>query len=156
MPNISTYATKGTPVAADRLIGTDSADGSTKNFRVDALYNFYDLPGGFEAAPASGDILLRFIAPRALGFPANFAGAVGAIATNPTTAYSGGNIITVKKGATTIGTIAISTGGVYTFATTSGAAQSLASGDVLTVIAPAATADATANGAAFTLIATVY
>ncbi len=34
MPAITTYPTKATPVGADKFLGTDSADGSTKDFTI--------------------------------------------------------------------------------------------------------------------------
>jgi len=53
MPNITTYATKATPIGADRLVGTDSADGSTKNFLVSALSG---------SSASWGDQQIRYVA----------------------------------------------------------------------------------------------
>lgn len=89
---------------------------------------------------------------RPISFAANFAGSAGQVLTNPTATAT----FTVKKissgTTTTIGTIVVSTGGVVTFTTTSGAVQSLITGDLLTLTTP--TADATLQGVAFTLTGT--
>jgi len=46
MANISTYPTKATPIGADRLVGTDSADGSTKNFTLTSIAALAPAGGG--------------------------------------------------------------------------------------------------------------
>jgi len=46
MPNISTYATKTTPVGADKVAGTDSVDGSTKNFTLAGIVALAPAGGG--------------------------------------------------------------------------------------------------------------
>ena len=63
---------------------------------------------------------------RPLTFPANFAGSEGEIVTtNPAAAYT----VTLKNGATVLGTATCATDGTWTFATTGGASVSLAVGD---------------------------
>lgn len=98
-----------------------------------------DLGMFFPGGPGASALMFKFVALRAAQFPANFAGALGHIGTNPTATYT----LTVALTGVTIGTIAISTGGVFTFATTAGAVIAVAAGDVITVAAPAGT-DATA------------
>jgi hypothetical protein len=65
-------------------------------------------------------------------FAANFASSVGSVGTNPTATA----VYTVLKNGASIGTISISTSGVFTFATSGGAAQSFSAGDRLTITAP--------------------
>ena len=85
----------------------------------------------------------------AVSFPANFSGSKGFCGTNPTATAT----YTVKKNSggtvTTIGTVAISTGGAFTFASTGGTLQSFAAGDVLLILTPAS--DATLADVAMTL-----
>ncbi len=160
MANISTYATKATPVGADKTIGTDSADGTTKNFLFSALpapdvLNFFDIGGGFTGKPAGSQTVLLGTVARAWNIAANFAGSYGACITNPT-ATATFTINKIVAGATTaIGTMVVSTGGVFTFTTTSGAVQSLAAGNTLQVVAPG-TADSTLADASFVLTGKLY
>lgn len=107
-----------------------------------------DLGMFFPGAPGSSALMFKFVANRAMEFPANFAGARGHIGTNPTALYT----LTVASSGVTIGTIAISTAGVFTFATTAGAVISIAAGDVITVAAPGST-DATAADIAASFLA---
>lgn len=92
----------------------------------------------------------------AVTFPAALVGAFGHINTNPTASF----VLSLRKNATSssggtqVGTVTVSTGGAFTFATTAGATQSFAIGDHLSVWGPG-TADATANDFNFTLIGTV-
>lgn len=79
--------------------------------------------------------------------PINFDGASGSVQTNPGSDY----IITVKKNGTDIGTITISTAGVFTFATTGGATVTLAFGDTVTFIGPSSVGTAADFG--ITLVA---
>jgi hypothetical protein len=82
--------------------------------------------------PAATTILLM-VFPRAVNFPANFAGSYGKCLTNP----SATKTYTVYKNTSTeVGTVQISTSGTFTFATTSGAAKSFAVSDYLTIATP--------------------
>ncbi len=90
-----------------------------------------------------------FTATRPVALAANFAGSQGSVAVNPTATAT----FTVKNGGTTIGTVAISTGGAFTFATTSGTAKTLAAGDRLTVDPPNPQ-DATLSDPSFTFAGT--
>lgn len=99
--------------------------------------------------PTGGQYVAIYPVDNAATFPANFASpaSYGTCKTNPTaTAVYG-----VYKGITAVGTISISTSGVFTFATTSGVSFSVASGDNLTIVAPAVQ-DTTLSDVAFTLV----
>lgn len=96
--------------------------------------------------PAASEIFLVYPCAESFTLPANFAGSVGTVMTNPTATYT----MTVKKNGSTVGTIAISTGGVFTFATSGGVAVSFVSGDRLTIEGPV-TADATLKNFGVTL-----
>lgn len=99
-----------------------------------------DIPIEAIGKPGAGATLRCFPAARALSIPANFGGAYGFVdpvnGANPTATAT----ITLKKyssgGLTTLGTMTVSTSGVFTFATTGGSAQSLAAGDLFLAIAP--------------------
>lgn len=106
----------------------------------------YDLEVSIAATPTASAVVRKIPIARTLTFPANFAGSVGTISTNPTSSF----MLSVKSDATEIGTITISTGGVFTFATTGAVEKVLTPGAVLTVVAPAV-ADATAANIAIVL-----
>lgn len=101
----------------------------------------------FPGKPLNSQVMYSWMCPDDMFFPANFAGSYGHILTNPTATTT----LTLAVGGVTIGTISISTGGVYTFATTSGAQQSCAAGQRLTVTNQSTT-DVTAAEFAFTLL----
>jgi hypothetical protein len=82
--------------------------------------------------------MLRVPVARAVAFPANFAGSYG----KASAASTGTAVIDVQKNGVSIGSITFTASATATFATSSGAAQSLAAGDVLSFIAPGS-ADAT-------------
>ncbi len=109
----------------------------------------YDIPCSLVGLPGAGATVLILTATRAVNFAANFSGAYGSVGFNPTSTAT----YTVKNGATTIGTVAISTSGVFTFATTGGTSQALAAGDRLTVTAPGSQ-DATLADVGFTFAGT--
>lgn len=91
----------------------------------------YDIGFFVPGTPADNAVVAQFIAVRAFTLADDFAGSKGVVGTNPLATAT----FTVKKNGSSIGTIAISTGGVFTFATT-GAGVSMAIGDILTVVAP--------------------
>ena len=101
----------------------------------------------FPGKPLNSQVMYSWMCPDDMIFPSNFAGASGHILTNPTATTT----LTLAVDGTTIGTISISTSGVYTFSTTSGAQQSCAAGQRLTVTNQSTT-DATAAEFAFTLV----
>lgn len=104
-----------------------------------------DLGFFFPGTAASNQLLTKFITTRDLEFPANFAGAVGHIGTNPTATWTAN----VSVNGSTVGTIQISTVGVFTFATTSGLPVTVLAGERIEVAAPAS-ADGTAADIAVT------
>lgn len=103
-------------------------------------------PGG---PPTSNQLLGKFVAARDFEFPADFAGSVGHIGTNPTGSFA----IAVSVNGASAGTITISTGGVFTFVTTANAPVDVFIGDEVEFEGPGS-ADATAADIAFTLIGT--
>lgn len=102
-------------------------------------------PGG---PPTSSQLLAKYVAARAMTFAGNFAGAVGHVGTNPTGSF----VMDVSVGGAAAGTITVSTGGVFTFASTASAPVAVASGDEIEIEAPAST-DATVADIAVTLVA---
>lgn len=116
----------------------------------------YDWPFRFAGLPTANAVLDAFVAGREITFPADFAGSSGYIGTNPTSTLT----LTIKSGGTwandgtTVGTISISTSGVFTFATDGGTAKVISAGTLLKVIGPGSV-DATAKDVAFTLLGDV-
>jgi hypothetical protein len=106
----------------------------------------YDFGFAKAETPDVDEVLGKVVIPRAMSLPDDFAGARGHIDTNPTATFD----IDVTKNGSSVGTISIDTGGVFTF-TTSGGAVSLAAGDVIRFVAPNP-ADATAAGISATLV----
>lgn len=103
------------------------------------------------ATPEDGEVLTLFVAPADMTFPANFAGSRGKIGNggaNPAASF----VATVWDDATQIGTIAVSTSGVFTFATSSGSTKAIAAGHCVIVKGPA-TADTAIQNFAATLVA---
>lgn len=99
----------------------------------------------FTTTPEADEVLLRYTFAEDVDFADDFAGSVGNIATNPDSSL----VLTVSRNGSGIGTITISTGGSFTFATTGGA-ESFDAGDEITITAPS-TPDVTAAEASFTL-----
>jgi hypothetical protein len=98
--------------------------------------------------PAAGQIVCIYTAAWPISFPVNFANpnAYGSVGTNPTATAT----YTVYKNGVSVGTIAISTAGVFTFTT---AGFSMNVGDRLTVVAPGSQ-DVTLSDVGFTLVGT--
>ncbi len=130
-------------------------DGSAWGVDTGGITLDYNLGLFFTSTPTASEVLALHIAAVAFTLPANFASpnSKGVIGTNPTASFA----IDVQRqvnatGAfSTIGTITISTGGAFTFATASGTAKAIAVNDVLKFVAPG-TADATAANAAITIL----
>ena len=109
----------------------------------------------FTSAPSSSEVLLLHIATEAFTFPANFASpsSKGAVGSNP----AGSFVLDVQRQVnatgsfSSIGTITISTGGAFTFATVSGTSKSVAVNDVIKIVGPSS-ADASIANAAITLV----
>lgn len=141
----------GASVAVDdgevRLLYSDGADileaGGGSGGSGTAFYDF-----GFAKAdtPTASEVIGMVVIPRAVSFGADFDGAYGHCTTNPTAEF----VISVERDGTEIGTITISTGGVFTFATTGHYPKDIGPGSVVTFVAPAGT-DATIDGIAATL-----
>lgn len=128
--------------------GTDVEDAGTLQGSVGGIADFgFASPNGI--VPTTSQVIGRTVAARTIYVPADMAGSKGYIATNPTASFA----IDVKVDGTSIGTITISTGGAFTFATSGGIAQVIASGSRIEFVAPA-TVDATAAGIAATILAT--
>lgn len=84
------------------------------------------LPG----TPASSSLLWSMVFDRPAMLRDEMLGSVGYVGTNPSSV----TVLDVKKNGTTFGTISISTGGVFTFATTAGTNETFAIGDRLDVV----------------------
>jgi hypothetical protein len=147
--------TPGIATQSANLVYAGPATGSAAapTFRALVAADFpaqpYDLNCALVGKPGAAAIVFIFTAVRAVAFAANFSGAYGSVGINPTSTAA----YTVKNGATTIGTVSISTSGVFTFTTTSGTSKSLAAGDRLTITAPSSQ-DATLSDVGFTLSGT--
>ena len=112
---------------------------------------FYDIGFLYSGGPpGASELLFKWIATRDLTVPADFSGAVSHIGTNPTSTFD----MDVTLDGASIGTISVSTGGVFTFTTTSGTAKSVIAGQRLEVVAPGP-ADATAADIAVAFTATI-
>ena len=112
---------------------------------------FYDI--GFLYAggpPGASELLFKWIATRDLTLPADFSGTAGHIGTNPASTFD----MDVTLDGSSIGTISVSTGGVFTFTTTGGTAKAVTAGQRLEVVAPGS-ADATAADIALTFTAAI-
>ena len=113
------------------------------NFKVP-----YDVPLSVAGTPDAGALIGKTIAVRDIEFPANFSGSVGHVGTNPAATFA----IDVQDDGASIGTISISTGGTFTFTTTSGTAKTVASGSRIEFYAPSdSPAEATVADIAATL-----
>lgn len=106
------------------------------------------------APPTASEVMDAIIFERTTTFPANFAAAgdvvasVGKIITNPTATF----LADINVNGATVGTMSVSTAGVFTFATVGGIAVVCNPDDLMEVVAPV-TPDATAAGFIWTLAA---
>lgn len=108
----------------------------------------YDITFAYPGAPPNATVLQLICFTRAVTMSGNFAGSTGHCGANPTAAA----VYTVYKNGSTIGTVTISIGGAFTFATTSGAALSFAVGDTLSILTPIT--DATLSSVTMTFAGT--
>lgn len=163
----SWLSVSGSPVTTSGTLAVTAATGQTANLflatpngstgaaslraivQADLPAQPVDIPCSLTGKPGAAAIVLIFTATRALSFAANFSGAYGTAGANPTStaAYD------VLKNGSSIGTVSISTSGVFTFTTASGTSKSLAAGDRLTITGPSSQ-DATLSDVSFTLTAT--
>lgn len=96
------------------------------------VVNAYDLGVFVPGKPTNNAIVAAYVATRPFKLLDNFAGSRGHCNTVPTATA----VFDVQKNGSSIGSVSISTGGVFTFSTTGNAVESFAAGDRFTVIAP--------------------
>lgn len=101
----------------------------------------------FPGTPASSQLMFKYVAALACEFPADFAGAVGHIGTNPTGSF----VMDVSVNGSNVGTITVSTGGAFSFATVGNVAIPVDAGERIEIEGPAS-ADGTAADIAVTFI----
>lgn len=157
--------TSGNPVAlvaGDKLtiVAPSSADATAADISTTLVTYTEILEAGrpnkisfglfFPGTPASNQLIAKTIIARAVTFPANFSTSFGDVGTNPTGSF----VVTVVLNGANVGTITISTGGAFTFASTGGVDIIAQAGDVLELEAPSAT-DATVANIGVTLVATL-
>ena len=107
----------------------------------------YDLAVTVSGAPADAAIVMRFIAPRQFTIPEGFAGSLSSAGT----AATASTIFTIKRNATTEGTITFSaSGSTGVFAQSTSGDMVIAKGEVISIEAPA-TADTTLADISMTL-----
>ena len=109
----------------------------------------YDFGMAFGSEPSINTVIQRVQISRDITIPANMASSTGSVNTNPSSQYD----IDVQDDAVSIGTISISTGGAFTFTTTSGTLKNVAAGSVITFVAPGS-ADGSIDGVAVGILAT--
>lgn len=115
---------------------------------LDPVSTPYRIGFFFTTAPTASEVLALHVVTDDFTFPANFASpnSRGSVGTNPASSFA----LDVQKNGSTIGTITISTGGAFTFATASGTSKSIAAGDVIKIVGPG-TPDASIANVAITL-----
>lgn len=91
----------------------------------------FSLGFGFTTALEASEKALLYTFAEAITFADDFADSVGDVGTNPAATFT----MEVQKNGAAVGTIAISTGGAFTFATTGGSV-SFAIGDRISVLGP--------------------
>lgn len=91
--------------------------------------NAYAVPTYFLATPGPGEIIGLHVFAETVEFPDDFAGAYGSVEINPAATFA----VTVLKNGGSVGTISVSTSGVFTF-TTSGGSVTYAPGDVMRIV----------------------
>lgn len=117
-----------------------------------ATLNTFAVVSAVTGKPAASQIVAIYTAFSTETFPANFGSpnqSYGSVGTNPTSTAS----YTVNKNGSSVGTVSISTSGVFTFTTSGGTSFSLAAGDRLTIVAPSSQ-DATLADVGITLVGT--
>lgn len=127
--------------------GTDvRALDSTSGLSTGLAWDFgFNMPGG---PPLVDELLGKVMIARDIVVAADMTGSLGHIDTNPTATF----VVDVRDDGLSIGTISISTGGVFTFTTVDNTAKAVAAGSVIRFVAPDPV-DATAAGIAVTIAA---
>lgn len=92
----------------------------------------YDLGVYIPGLPDDNVEIMKFTAVRGFSLADDFAGSQGHAGINPTATAT----FTVKKNGSGIGTVAISSGGTFTFLTSGGAAETFVAGDRLSIETP--------------------
>ena len=128
--------------------GTCLQADSTQSIGIKWALQPYDVTFAYPGAPPNATVLQLICFSRAVGMSGNFAGSTGHCGGNPTSTA----VYTVYKNGSPIGTVTIATSGGFTFATTSGAAQSFVAGDTLSILTP--TTDATLSSVTMTFAGT--
>ena len=128
--------------------GTCLQADSTQSTGIKWALQPYDVTLAYPGAPPNATVLQLICFRLAVAMSGNFAGSTGHCGGNPTSTA----VYTVYKNASPIGTVTIATSGGFTFATTSGAAQSFVAGDTLSILTPAA--DATLSSVTMTFAGT--
>jgi hypothetical protein len=128
--------------------GTCLQADSTQSTGIKWALQPYDVTFAYPGAPPNATVLQLICFRLAVAMSGNFAGSTGHCGGNPTSTA----VYTVYKNASPIGTVTIATSGGFTFATTSGAAQSFVAGDTLSILTPAA--DATLSSVTMTFAGT--
>lgn len=91
----------------------------------------YDIPLSFAGVPGAGALIGKLVTVRGIVFAANFAGSAGHVGVNPDATFE----IDVQDDGVSIGTISISTSGVFSFATDGGTEKFVASGSRIEFVA---------------------
>ena len=159
LATIGGYITRaGSPAVA--YVAADYSMRVRDRAGVQVFYNAFAGAGGAAAfvpydvlynrtgdALVANEFLLSLPFVRSIAFPANFAGSRGRIeGKNPAATY----VVTLLKNGVSCGTISISTGGVFTFASAGGAAVVFTTSDRL-LVRGAATPDAALSDWSFCL-----
>lgn len=124
-------ASASASVSASEVTNDSNVIGSTVAAALNTL-NAYDFGFSFEDVPTDAATIQRVQIGRNITIPANMSGSSGTAGANPSMTYE----IDVQDDGVSIGTISISTGGAFTFTTTSGTAKSVAAGSQITFVAP--------------------
>ena len=117
---------------------------------VAGVGGIYDLGLSFAGTPIASEVMGRLSIPRLVVMSADLAGSVGHVGVNPAAPFA----IDVQDDGASIGTITISTAGVFTFTSAGGAAVNIAAGSLVTFHAPAS-ADASIVDISATLFGVV-
>jgi hypothetical protein len=142
-----TGSTVPVPAGSVALIHQNYEDMRALN--ISLLSPPYDISLFYPDVLPDGGTLATFTAARPFSLADDFAGSVGHCAVNPSSTA----VLEVQKNGTPIGTITISTGGGFTFATTGSGPETFTAGQRLSVVAPSPD-DATLADVSITFLGT--